>query len=136
MLARREGTLLGFAKQNQEEHTHVRGSDSLRLPSDRSLFFCKDLRGVVVFALLSLRNLGPPLSLQEVSLFLGLQGLKAGQPRAWRIGQDGEAEGYRAPMRTGYVERLIDAPQALQVGDSVVYLTHMKLQRTYFVLKS
>ncbi|CAJ1457991.1 unnamed protein product [Effrenium voratum] len=27
--------------------------------------------------------------------------------------EDGEAEGYRAPMRTGYVERLIDAPQDL-----------------------
>eukprot|EP00930_Biecheleria_cincta_P006959 TRINITY_DN108086_c0_g1_i1.p1 TRINITY_DN108086_c0_g1~~TRINITY_DN108086_c0_g1_i1.p1 ORF type:complete len:211 (+),score=56.78 TRINITY_DN108086_c0_g1_i1:77-709(+) len=25
--------------------------------------------------------------------------------------EDGEAEGYRAPMRTGYMERLIDAPQ-------------------------
>mmetsp|Transcript_22579 Transcript_22579/g.42556 ORF Transcript_22579/g.42556 Transcript_22579/m.42556 type:complete len:221 (+) Transcript_22579:69-731(+) len=27
--------------------------------------------------------------------------------------EDAEAEGYRAPMRTGYVERLIDAPQDL-----------------------
>ena len=26
--------------------------------------------------------------------------------------QDSEAEGYRAPMRTGYVDRLIDTPQA------------------------
>ena len=25
--------------------------------------------------------------------------------------QDGEAEGYRAPMRTNYMDRLIDSPQ-------------------------
>jgi hypothetical protein len=27
------------------------------------------------------------------------------------VTQDGEAEGYRAPMRTNYMERLIESPQ-------------------------